>query len=180
MLFGSHWVCSSSFVQGSVLNIDFIYWDGVQLSSASQQLSSQAAGRLDDQEHGFTGFRLKSAFWSDCTPGFGERIICPLIFQINRIIHSFKIDSQKASFVPDTVLLKHQGREIHTVRYPSLLCWRLESDTRDSLTLAAWWTHPEAFFWEKKIIYFWLWWVFAAARACCEKQGLLFVEEHRL
>ena len=82
--------------------------------------------------------------------------------------------------MPDTVPLKHQGHEVHTVRYPSLLCWRLESDTRDSLTLAAWWTHPEAFFSKKKKLF-----TFGCDGSSllhelfsnCKEQGLLFIEK---
>lgn len=64
--------------------------------------------------------------------------------------------------MPDTVLLKHRGREVDTVRYPSLLCWRLESDTRDSLTLAAWRNHPEAF----KYLFIYLFGAVMGLRCC--------------
>lgn len=70
---------------------------------------------------GLPQFQLKLAF-GVIAPGFGERIICPLIFQINRIIHSSKIYSQRKPAV-DTVLLKlTRGHEVDTVDI-FLLCW---------------------------------------------------------
>lgn len=86
----------------------------------------------------FRRFGAEIGFGSDWISGFGEKIVYLLISPINRIIHSFKIyiSFQNAHFVPATLLPEQQCLKAHTIRW-LLHSWRLQSDIRDPLTLAA-------------------------------------------